>query len=378
MAAVYLTHELALDRKVAMKVMSPALLTNQGMIERFEREARTVAKLRPEWNTWLATVKARDKAMDRDALTTTHAIVQRIETVEQATQAFDTITYEKGEAVIRMLEGYVGAEAWREGVRRYIRKHAYGNTVSEDLWREIEAAAAQPIRGIAHDFTEQPGIPLIRIDDVACVDGQSEVLVSQAEFSKDRPGKTPLRWQVPMIASTVGGAVTRTIVTGGKARLKLAGCGPLILNVGQSGYYRTLYGPAQFRVLASKFESVAPIDQLGLLSDARALGRAGLQPASDVLELAKAAPLDTDPQVWGMIADIYNEIDDDARADPARRATFRAFAADHAFLPPNTRGPLRVTPARIARACGDSGINLASPVLVLSAGRWITLLTPPP
>src|SRR6185295_7852165 len=74
--------------------------------------------------------------------------------------------------------------------------------------------------------------------------------------------------------------------------------------------------------------SVAPIDQLGLLSDARALGRAGLQPASDVLELAKAAPVDADPQVWGMIADIYNEIDDDARADPARRATFRAFAAD--------------------------------------------------
>ena len=289
--------------------------------------ARTTAKLRPEWSTSLATVKARDKAMERDALATTHPIVQHIETVEQASQAFDTITYEKGEAVIRMLEGYVGADGWRAGVRSYMRDHAYGNTTSEDLWKAVETAAAQPVRDIAHDFTQQPGIPLIRIDDVTCVDGTSEVRLSQAEFSNDRPGKTPLRWRVPVIASTLGGSPVRTVVTDGKASVKVPGCGPVILNVGQSGYYRTLYEPAQFRQLVTKFPSVPPIDQLGLLSDARALGRAGLQPASDVLELTKAAPVEADPQVWGSIADIYREIDDDAHDDPARRATFRAFAS---------------------------------------------------
>ena len=63
-----------------------------------------------------------------------------------------------------MLEGYVGADAWREGVRRYIKAHAYGNTVSDDLWREIEAAAGKPITAIAHDFTLQPGVPLIRVE----------------------------------------------------------------------------------------------------------------------------------------------------------------------------------------------------------------------
>ena len=77
--------------------------------------------------------RARDVACD--AVATTHPVVQHVETVEQASQAFDAITYQKGGAVIRMLEGYVGADAWREGVRSYMKTHAYGNTVSDDLWR---------------------------------------------------------------------------------------------------------------------------------------------------------------------------------------------------------------------------------------------------
>ena len=111
----------------------------------------------------LGAVSARERAMDRDAIATTHPIVQKIETVEQAAQAFDAISYSKGEAVIHMLEGYVGDDAWREGVRRYMKAHAYGNTTSDDLWRAVEAAAGQPITAIAHDFTLQPGVPMIRV-----------------------------------------------------------------------------------------------------------------------------------------------------------------------------------------------------------------------
>jgi aminopeptidase N len=98
-------------------------------------EGRTTEKLHPEWNTALSAVDVRERAMSLDAVATTHPVVQHVETVEQASQAFDSITYSKGEAVIRMLEGYVGADAWRDGVRRYMKAHAYGNTVSDDLWR---------------------------------------------------------------------------------------------------------------------------------------------------------------------------------------------------------------------------------------------------
>ena len=90
---------------------------------------RTTQRLHPEWNAALRSVGARDTAMDRDSIVTTHPIVQKIETVEQAAQAFDAISYSKGEAVIHMLEGYVGDDAWRDGVRRYMKAHAYANTV---------------------------------------------------------------------------------------------------------------------------------------------------------------------------------------------------------------------------------------------------------
>ena len=145
---------------------------------------RTTEKLHPEWNSALHAVTSRDAALERDALATTHPVVQHVETVEQANQAFDVITYEKGEAVIRMLEGYVGAEPWRAGVRRYIQTHAYANTVSDDLWRDIEAEAGKPITAIAHDFTLQPGVPLVTVGDVACREGASQVSLAQGELQQ--------------------------------------------------------------------------------------------------------------------------------------------------------------------------------------------------
>ena len=90
--------------------------------------SRTTEKLHPEWHTNLDIVGTREGAMSQDAVATTHPVVQHVETVEQASQAFDSITYSKGEAVITMLEAYIGPDAWRAGVRNYIKAHAYGNT----------------------------------------------------------------------------------------------------------------------------------------------------------------------------------------------------------------------------------------------------------
>jgi aminopeptidase N len=288
---------------------------------------RTTAKLRPQWNTKLEAVGDRDEAMARDALATTHPVVQRIETVEQASQAFDSITYKKGEAVIRMLEGYVGEDAWRTGVRRYIRKYTHKNTVSDDLWREIEAAAGQPVAAIAHDFTLQPGVPLVAVDDVTCSAGQSRVRLSQREFTKDRPDKKPLTWRVPVILQSAGGAPVRTLLQS-SATVTVPGCDPVVVNAGQSGYYRTLYSPAQFARVAAGFARLAPVDQLGVLADSWALGRAGLQPVSDVLELARVTPFDADPQVWGRIAQTLGQLDGYLRDDPQRRDVFRGFVRE--------------------------------------------------
>src|SRR5665213_2919186 len=291
-------------------------------------QSRTSVRLHPEWNTRLEAVGVRESAMDRDALATTHPVVQHVATVQQASQAFDAITYEKGEAVIAMLEAYVGPDAWRDGVRRYIKAHAYGNTVTDDLWREVDAASPdRPITAIAHQFTLQPGVPMIAVGEPACRNGATTLTLTQGEFTKDRPDKTPLGWSIPVIARAVGGGEpVRGLVAGGKAELTVPGCAPVIVNAGQSGYYRTLYAPAALALLARAFAGVDAIDQLGVMSDSWSLGLAGLEPASDFLVLAKATPTAADPQVWGRIAEVFSDIDDYYRGDDARRARFRDFA----------------------------------------------------
>ena len=291
-------------------------------------ESRTTARLHPEWKTNLAAVGVRDDAMNRDAFATTHPVVQHVETVEQASQAFDSITYQKGESVIRMLENYVGPTAWRDGVRAYMKAHAYGNTKTDDLWREIEKTAGKPITAIAHDFTLQPGVPMIRVDGVQCQAGKSTIMLSQSEFSRDQPNKTPLAWRVPVSVQVAGATGrTSTLVHGGKATLTVPGCGPVLVNAGQTGYYRTSYAAPAFKALAGTFPQMDAIDQLGLLSDTWALGLTGQQPLTDFLDLASTAPLNAEPRVWRNIAGAFQSISNYYKNDPVRQKTFDQFAA---------------------------------------------------
>ncbi len=286
------------------------------------------ARLHPEWNTALGAVGVREQAMARDSVATTHPVVQHVATVEQASQAFDAITYSKGASVIHMLENYVGPEAWQNGVRAYMRQHAYKNTVSDDLWRAVDKAAGKPVSAIAHDFTLQPGVPLIRVDAAACKGSSTSVVLTQQEFSRDQPNKKALRWRVPVTLQMAGTSrQVRTLVEGGKATVSVPGCGAVLVNAGQGGYYRTLYAPKLFAALGAGFATLAPIDQLGLLSDSWALGMAGMQPAANFMDLANAATPAADPQVWGKIASIYRALHGHYAGDRARQARFDKFAA---------------------------------------------------
>ena len=289
-------------------------------------ESRTTTRLHPEWDWHLRAVHTREGAMASDALASTHPVIQRIATVEQASQAFDNITYQKGEAVIRMLEEYVGTDAWRNGVRAYIAKHAYGNTVSDDLWRQVEKAAHKPVTAIAHDFTLQPGVPLIRVADAVCKNGKATVALTQGEFAKDDTPRKPLSWRVPVIAGTVGGATVRTVVAGGKATITLPECGAVLVNAGQSGYYRTLYTPKGFAELAGRFADLTAIDQMGLLADAAALGMSGHMPAPGYLELVAGTPVTAAPQVWEDIAGTLAGLHASYEGKPEQRAAFDSFA----------------------------------------------------
>jgi aminopeptidase N len=297
---------------------------NEGFASWMETKAS--AALHPEWEPLLGRIDGREAAIQLDSLQTTHPVVQHINTVDQMSQAFDAITYQKGEAVITMLEDYVGDAAWRTGVRAYIARHRLGNTQTDDLWRAIETAAGRPITAIAHDFTLQPGVPLIRVASGACVGDSTQVVVRQAQFSRDHPEAQARAWGVPVIAAA-GGRAARTLVEGGAGQISVPGCGPLVVNYGQTGYYRTLYDPALLTRLTQNFASLRAIDQIGLLADNWSLGLAGYQPASAALDMADAASAEGNSRLWIRIANILGQINAMYEGDPRHQAMVARYAS---------------------------------------------------
>ncbi|MGZ8363318.1 MAG: M1 family metallopeptidase, partial [Caulobacteraceae bacterium] len=178
---VYLAHEIAHQWFGNLVTMAwwDDLWLNESFASWMENKA--IGDLHPGWGYDLVALDARETAMRLDATAATHPIVQPAETLEQVNGAGDAITYEKGASVIRMLEAYVGPDAFRNGVQAYLRANAYGNATREDLWRAVEAAANKPLLRIAKDFTEQAGVPLVRVDPVSADNG-AEVVLRQGRF----------------------------------------------------------------------------------------------------------------------------------------------------------------------------------------------------
>lgn len=283
-------------------------------------------KLQPTWEMLLTRVDGREAAMSLDALATTHPVVQKITTVDQVNQAFDAITYQKGEAVITMLEGYAGEDVWKAGIQAYMKAHAYGNTVTDDLWKAVEGAGAKGLVSIAHDFTSKPGIPLVKVDSAQCQGGNTLLTLSQGEFSRDQKDKAPLKWNVPVMAQTIGGAPQRLILQGA-GTMTLPGCGAYVVNAGQTGYYRSLYPAANVTALAKDFTKLASIDQNGLLADNWQLGLGGYQPMGQALDLIDAVPASASPAVLAEVPGYLNGAYDMLESDKAAQAKVAAYAS---------------------------------------------------
>jgi aminopeptidase N len=293
-------------------------------------ESKTTAHFNPDWQAEIDRVGGREAAMGLDSYATTHPVVQKIKTVEQTSQAFDTITYQKGEAVITMLEGFAGEGVWRDGIRAYIKKHAYGNTVTDDLWNAVEAAGAKGLTKIAHDFTQKPGIPLIVVKSAMCEAGNTNVELTQSEFSRDRKGETannPQRWNVPVIAQTIGGKAVSGIISAGAGRMIVPGCGPLLVNAGQSGYYRTLYAPEMDKALAQNFAKLAPIDQIGVLANSGSMSAGDYQPISVSLDYLDAVPSDGSQRLLEGAVRRFDGIHEQFKSDSIRQAKTAAIAS---------------------------------------------------
>lgn len=333
---------------------------NLWLNEGFARWMQTYAAdaLHPQWKTGLRALSIFEAGKQSDGIPSTHPVVQTILTADQASQAFDNITYNKGAAVITMLNAYVGRDAFRAGVRRYMHDHAFGNTIDRDLWSTIQATAGKPILDIERDLTRQEGVPLIRV-----AQGNGTTILSEGRFAADPTTiaqAAPQTWKLPITVRSLASSQTQTRILNSPIDFELPP--PVLVNVGQTTYGRVLYSNDGVGALVSHMAALSAADQLGLLNDTLALGLAGYTRASNVLAMVKALPVDADPIVWQRTIGILQDIDAHYADSPAKAAYRRCVVT--------LLHPLAERLGYTARSAEDGNVEILRTSVARALGKF--------
>jgi len=282
----------------------------------------------PQWQSWLNGYGQKQFALSLDARRTSHPIQQQVASESEAMVAFDAITYNKGQALIRMLENYLGENVFREGIRRYMAAHAYGNTTTADLWQALENVAHKPVTGIAASFTEQDGVPLI-LAETSCSGDTQRLALRQERFvvaPRAAAALPPRNWQVPIAFGPPQAKSPDVVLLQGATEIAAGSCGEAIkVNLGDIGYYRVEYGPASRAALAKSLALLSPEDRVNFLADAWAMVAAGRAEPSSWLALIEALKPDDSRSVWDQVITTMGALNRLSR-DRAERPALQSYA----------------------------------------------------
>ena len=294
------------------------LWLNEGFAQWMQ--TRIAERFHPEWGTRLRAGLWRQWAMTEDARKTTHPIQTPVENDARAMDVFDSITYSKGEAFIGMLEGYLGEDAFRDGLRRYMKAHAFSNTTTADLWSHLSAASGRDVAALAAAWTEQPGFPLVSVAQ-RCEGGSAVVTLSQGRFTLNDPGALKLLWKVPVTLADVRGKRQTVLLDGSPRQVQAGPCGAVLANAGNVGYFRVEYDARTFGELAQSLEKLPAAERFRLLADTFALMQAGRADAGRYLSLVDRLGEESDATVWDHVVSSLRFLRDLIDA-PADRAAF--------------------------------------------------------
>jgi aminopeptidase N len=282
----------------------------------------------PQWQSWLNGYGQKQFALSLDARRTSHPIQQEVASESEAMVAFDAITYNKGQALIRMLESYLGETAFRDGIRRYMAAHAYSNTTTADLWQALENAAHKPVTGIAASFTEQDGVPLI-VAETSCRDNTQHLALRQDRFVIAPRAAAPLpprNWQIPIAFGPPQAKSPDVVLLQGFAEIAAGSCGEAVkVNLGDIGYYRVEYGPASRAALVKSLALLSPEDRVNFLADSWAMVAAGRAEPSSYLALVDMLQSDDRYPVWDQVIGTINALNRLSR-DRAERPALQRYA----------------------------------------------------
>ncbi|MBS1123077.1 MAG: Peptidase [Deltaproteobacteria bacterium] len=246
-------------------------------------EGKVVEKWKPDWDVAVEQVASKARVMGADSLDSARAIRQPIATANDISNAFDGITYAKGEAVLTMLERHIGADVFQKGVRQYLAKHAWGNATYDDFVAEMTAAAGKDLKPVFDGFVLQSGVPLVSFE-LSCKPGAPPTLaLAQRRYvptgSKIDAKRT---WQLPICVRWGAGQATGRDCTTlgaetGELALTAKTCPDWVLpNEAGLGYYRMLpKGKLLDHLLARASKALSLPERVGLIGDVNALVASG-------------------------------------------------------------------------------------------------------
>ena len=281
-------------------------------------EMKATDSRRPEWKRWLAFCAVeRPWAMEVDHLSTTRAVEFEVNSPEEADQMFDALTYGKGSSVLRMIEQFIGEDAFRDGVGTYLRRHSYGNTVTADLWAGLDAASEWPVGSIMDTWILQGGYPQI---DVAAEGPRLHL--SQRRFLAVPDETDQTTWKVPIrVRGVAGGAPFERALLLEDEDTVVDLDGPIEwvdANAGGDGFYRTRYSDVLFAALVERVHELTPEERYVLLYDTFAFGQTGEVGMTAVMELVDAFVDETEQAIWQLVFRVMGSVSHHLVPDQAR------------------------------------------------------------
>jgi puromycin-sensitive aminopeptidase len=290
-------------------------------------EMKATDAMRPEWKRWLSFANNEVPwAMGTDQLASTRPIEYEVNAPEDVDQMFDAITYGKGSAVLHMIDEFIGVENFRTGVGDYLRKHAYGNTVTGDLWEALDGASEWPVSRIMDTWVFQRGFPQIEVRPV-----DRGVRLAQRRYLVIPDESDTTIWKVPLqLRGVAGGKAFHLHVLLEEDEMQVDLGGPVdwvVANAGGHGFYRTSYADEVFAALLDNVDQLDDVERHSLVSDTLAFVRNGSVDSTSFLDLVAKFSNETEQAIWSVITGGLATIEHHA-LDESVRPSFQRFVCD--------------------------------------------------
>lgn len=222
---------------------------------------KVVDSIHPEWRVWEDFLRSEMAgALARDCLKNTHPIQVPVKSPDEIEQIFDSISYGKGASILRMIEAYVGAEAFQKGIQHYLSSHMFSNATGNDLWNALEVTSRKPVQMIMSEWVRRPGYPVVTVE----VRGE-ELILHQERFLISGSSEKAL-WPIP-VTMEVNGEPRSVLMDKEEVTIGVKGIKSLKINPDRSGFYLVQYLGCEDLLWKSKLSA---IDRWGIVSDAYA------------------------------------------------------------------------------------------------------------